>query len=226
MPFQRGSGETPLTVARHVEDMHEAIDRFAGERPVHLVGSSWGAMLALADAAARPSRASALVLIGCGTFDPVARSRFAATVRERLGETLRARMRRLETEIADPDERLGVKAELLLPHYSYDPITTDLENERVDALASRESWEDMLRLQEEGVYPAAFATITAPVLMLHGARDPHPGHMIRTSLEPYLPQLEYHEWEACGHYPWLEREVREDFYVRLRSWLSSRHGPT
>ena len=222
----RGDGETPLTVARHLEDLHEVIASFCGEEPVHLVGSSWGAMLALGYAAARPGRASGLVLIGCGTFDPAARERFETTLRERMDERLRARIDGLDDEIADPDERLRIKAELLLPLYSHDLISTDLQNERVDARASRESWEDMLRLQDEGVYPAAFAAIDAPVLMLHGARDPHPGRMIRASLERHVPSLEYHEWESCGHFPWLEREARDDFYARLRSWFSSHVVPT
>lgn len=77
-----------------------------------------------------------------------------------------------------------------------------------------------MRLQEEGVYPAAFAAIDAPVLMLHGAADPHPGRMIRASLEPHLSQLEYREWERCGHYPWLEKAVRDEFFAVLRGWLA------
>jgi pimeloyl-ACP methyl ester carboxylesterase len=55
--------------------------------------------------------------------------------------------------------------------------------------------------------------------MLHGAHDPHPGAMIRTSLAPHLPQLEYVEWERCGHYPWHERHAREEFFATLRDWL-------
>lgn len=46
--------------------------------------------------------------------------------------------------------------------------------------------------------------------------------MIRASLEPHLPQLEYHEWERCGHYPWLEKAVREEFFAVLREWLTRR----
>jgi len=41
-----------------------------------------------------------------------------------------------------------------------------------------------VQLQEAGVYPAAFAAITSPVLMLHSTYDPHPGQMIRASLAP------------------------------------------
>jgi pimeloyl-ACP methyl ester carboxylesterase len=81
----------------------------------------------------------------------------------------------------------------------------------------------MVRLQTARVYPASLAAIRQPVLMLHGAYDPHPGAMVRDSLTPFLPQLEYHEWERCGHYPWLERAVREEFFAVLREWLS-RHA--
>ncbi|MBM3949098.1 MAG: hypothetical protein FJ312_07650 [SAR202 cluster bacterium] len=77
-----------------------------------------------------------------------------------------------------------------------------------------------MSLQHEGVYPQAFAAIKVPVLMLHGAFDPHPGRLIRDSLAPHLPQLQYHEWERCGHYPWLENHVRDEFFSVLRTWLS------
>ena len=59
--------------------------------------------------------------------------------------------------------------------------------------------------------------------MLHGAYDPHPGALIRDSLLPYLPQLEYREFARCGHYPWLERHARDEFLLELRAWLS-RHA--
>jgi pimeloyl-ACP methyl ester carboxylesterase len=137
-----------------------------------------------------------------------------------MTDEVRAALARLDHEAQDPDERLRRKAELLLPAYAHDLITTDLELEGVDARANRETWDDMLRLQAAGVYPQAFAGITAPVLMLHGARDPHPGRAIRDSLAPYMPQLEYYEWQQCGHYPWLERAVRDDFLATLEGWLT------
>lgn len=92
-----------------------------------------------------------------------------------------------------------------------------------DARGGQETWQDMLRLQEAGVYPSRFAAIEAPVLMLHGAADSHPGRLIRATLEPYLPHLEYVEWERCGPYPWLETGVRDEFEV-LRQWLAKHSG--
>ena len=69
-----------------------------------------------------------------------------------------------------------------------------------------------MRLQDEGMYSAKFSGIQVPILMLHGTFDPHPGRMILSSLNSYLPQIEYHEWDQCGHHPWLERAAGEDFF--------------
>ena len=220
-PFQRRSGAEPLRVADHIEDLRELVEsRGAGAQPA-LVGSSWGAMLALAFAATHPGLAGPLVLIGCGAFDPTARARMEAIIEERVGDALRRRIEHLSEEFPDPDQRLRVKSDLILPLYSYELVTTDLELEKCDARANEETWADMVRLQEQGVYPARFSAIGGPVLMLHGAVDPHPGRMILASLERYVPQIEYREWEHCGHYPWLEKAVRDEFFSVLRGWLSS-----
>jgi len=222
-PWQRGSGEEPLTVARHVDDLHEVIaSRCNGERPA-LVGSSWGAMLALAFAAEHPSLAGPLVLVGCGTFDVTARKRMEQLHGERIDDELRRRLERMTDECSDPNERLRVMGKMMLPVYCHDIDPADWKADPCDAKAYRETWRDMLRLQEQGVYPAAFAAIESPVLMLHGDYDPHPGRMILASLEPHIRRLEYREWERCGHYPWLERTVRDEFYAVLREWLS-RHS--
>ncbi len=221
-PWQRRAGNVALTVARHVADLEQLIARdFPGERPA-LVGSSWGAMLALCHAATHPERAGPLVLIGCGTFDLAARARMQDLLDQRMNPSLRRRIGRLNQEFPDPDRRLRALGRLLLPVYSEDLLTTDQEVAECDARGHAESWSDMERLQADGVYPAAFAAIEAPVLMLHGAVDPHPGSMIRDSLKPHLPQLEYRQFERCGHYPWMERAVRDEFFETLRGWLQAR----
>ncbi len=222
-PWQRPSGGEPLSVARHVEDLDRLVSRFAPSRPA-LAGHSWGAMLALAYAAAHPDKVAALLLIACGTFDPASRRRLQDTLEKRTGSRLRRRLSALRARSLDPDREMAEMARLTLPLYCHGPLAADLPIGQCDARAHRESWRDMLRLQDEGVYPDAFAAITAPILMLHGAGDPHPGRMIRDNLAPYLPQLEYHEWDRCGHYPWLEAAVRDDFFARSAGWLTRRLG--
>ncbi len=219
-PLQRGSGDEPLTVARHVADLDDLLQsRCAETRPV-LVGHSWGAMLALAHAATHPARARAVALVGCGTFDAASRDLLRAAVDARTSRDLQQRLSRLALEVSDPDLRLRRLGELLLPLYSCDLTVGGIALETCDARAHRETWQDMLRLMAAGVYPAAFAAIRAPVSMLHGKDDPHPGRSTEAVLRPQLPQLEYHEWERCGHYPWLERSAAADFLLTLRGWLS------
>ena len=219
-PFQRGSEDGgSLTVAQHVADLREIVQWLAEPGPVFLVGSSWGAMLALAYAADHPDRVAGLALVGCGTFDTASRQAYRARLEARLTAEVRARIEQLEADVADPNARLLAKADLLLPAYSHDLITSDTETIHADARSNQETWQDMLRLQDGGVYPAAFDRIVAPILMLHGSVDPHPGSAIRDSLLPHLPQLVYHEWAECGHYPWLERSVHEEFFELLSAWL-------
>jgi pimeloyl-ACP methyl ester carboxylesterase len=218
-PFQRRSGSLPLTVARHVADLHELIVGLDGRRPI-LVGSSWGAMLGLAYAAEHPASISGLVLIGCGTFDAVSGAAFRAELERRTTPSVRREVERIAREVEDPDERLRAMAAAILPLYVHDAAKEELRDEVVDAVAHEQTWADMLRLQREGVYPAGFEAITCPVLMLHGADDPHPGNLIRQSLEPHLPHLEYREWPRCGHYPWLERGVQEDVIAVLTRWMT------
>ncbi|MSO19656.1 MAG: alpha/beta hydrolase [Acidobacteria bacterium] len=226
-PFQRGSGPEPLTVSTHINDLHDLVRSMPQSQPA-LAGHSWGAMLVLAYAAAHPQSAGPLVLIGCGTFSVAARTRMKEILAERMNDTLRDSLQRIEKETGDPDIRLKRKAQLETGIASYalkEPEPDDVID-NVDSKANRETWADMIRLQEAGIYPQAFTAIENPVLMVHGAVDPHPGRMIFESLQPYLPQIEFHEWERCGHYPWRERYVREEFFALLRSWLASKtnHG--
>lgn len=218
-PWQRASGPEPLTVARHVQDLLDLVDARCPSGAALLVGHSWGAMLALAFAAAHPDRAAGLALIGCGTFDTKSRADLLATLDGRMSVALRKTLLGLVESVPDPDARLAKTAELLLPIYAHDPVTTDLELGPCDARAYRESWDDMLRQQEKGVFPAAFTAITAPVLMLHGRDDPHPADSIRASLAAVIPHLEYREWRRCGHYPWIERHTQGEFAEALRDWL-------
>ncbi len=218
-PWQRASGGEALTVARHVDDLQTMIEQECpGERPA-LLGASWGAMLVLAHAAAHPEAVGPLVLVGCGSFDPRSRTRLKMIIAERLGESMEALQAGLAAEITDPDRRLAALAESLEPVYQVDSLPGIDEMGPIDARGHAETWADMLRLQDDGIYPAAFTAIRSPVLMLHGAFDPHPGRMIHASLAPILPRLEYREWDRCGHEPWRERRVRTEFFALLRTWL-------
>ncbi len=219
-PFQSGISST---VADHVADLDEVVKSCSHSVAPALVGHSWGAMLVLAYAAAHPGMAGPIVLVCSGTFDLAARDGLTANLAKRMDEGMRERFERTQ-QLPDPNDRFRALGSLTLELYSYDLATTDQEIDDSEPGSNHETWEDIVRLQNEGVYPAAFAAIKSPVLMLHGAVDPHPGKMIRASLQHYIPQLEYREWERCGHYPWLEKAARDEFFSVLRNWLADRLG--
>jgi pimeloyl-ACP methyl ester carboxylesterase len=219
-PFQRkGTVASPLTVACHAADLDAVIERYSPDEKPVLVGHSWGAMLALAWAAGHPDRAASLVLIGCGTFDIASREQMKAVRRQRMSRHVFQSMQERIDAMDDPDERLKLQGKLMMQVDSYRLGHVDDEVVFYDALGHEQTWRDMLRLQDEGVYPAAFKSIRIPVLMLHGSEDPHPGAMIRDSLKTVLGQMEFTQWDHCGHYPWLEKAAHEAFYTRLIQWL-------
>jgi pimeloyl-ACP methyl ester carboxylesterase len=187
-----------------------------------LIGESWGAMLALAYGAAHPEDLGPMILVGCGTFDPVSRSKIGETLAGRIDPELRRQLGRLPDEISDPQARMKRQYQLCSHLYDFDcaPAAVDDQAPPFDVKAHTETWRDMVRLQDAGVYPAAFAAIKSPVLMLHGDHDPHPGTMIRDNLLPHLPRLEYHQWGRCGHSPWRERNVRDQFFTMVKQWLA------
>lgn len=224
-PWQRGSGREPLTVARHIADLHELVsDRYDATAPA-LVGHSWGAMLALCYAAEHPGNTGPIVLVGCGTFDQAARRRLQETIEGRMDDDLRDRLTRVSIDGADPADEFVRGFKLTRHLYDFDPIEPYADKdefEPFDIQAHHETWNDMAKLQDDGTYPGAFAAIRSPVLMLHGQYDPHPGEMIRDSLLPYIPHLEYHDWPRCGHSPWIERAARVAFFSVICAWLEER----
>jgi len=215
----------PLTVAQHVDDLARVLP---GRMPI--VGWSWGAMLGLSLAVDHPDLVESLVLIGCGTYDPSARATFASAMSRRLGADGQHRMADLRAALeatSDPatrDHLLAKRGALSAQAQSValiEPNTSDLA---ADARGHEETWSDVLRRQNDGLEPQAFAAITAPVLMIHGDDDPHPGAAIRETLRPFLRQLEYVGIARCGHLPWLERDGREPCLRTLRTWLRAAEG--
>lgn len=220
-PLQRLSGDIPLTVARHVKDLHDVLEDPFQEGPVRLVGFSWGAMLALTYAARYPDEIERLVLIGCGTFDAQARQVYQDSMEERMDAHDRKRIDYLEDLLAlevDPGRRNELFAQfgaIYTRLQSCNPLPGSSEVLVYDEAGFRQTWIDVLTLQEQGVQPAEFTAIRAPVTMIHGEDDPHPGELIYRSLVPYIRDIAYHELQRCGHIPWVEREAREAFYHLL-----------
>jgi pimeloyl-ACP methyl ester carboxylesterase len=217
-PFQRASGEIELTVEQHVDDLAEIVTSYTKEK-VAIVGHSWGGALGLAFAVKYPHLVNRLVIIGCSTLDKQSRAVMEKIRKERTDEKIAREFDEIDELYDDEDARLGAMGAMYQLIDSYDLARPPQKKFRCDAAGHAQSWADLMRLEDEGVYPAAFAKIDSPVLMMHGDFDSHPGRMIEASLRQYIGQLEYIEFEKCGHYPWLEKAAAKEFYEQLREWL-------
>jgi len=114
-------------------------------------------MLALAYAASHPARAAGLVLIGCGTFSTLSRREFERRLDAKLTPSDRADIARLERDEPDANRQLAMVGRLMTRVYGYDVEDGAVNVDVLDAHAYEQTWADMVRLQRDGVYPAAFA---------------------------------------------------------------------
>jgi pimeloyl-ACP methyl ester carboxylesterase len=184
-------------------------------------------MLSLSFDSRYPDRVRSLALVACGTYDQASRASYRRALDERLGPEGRERWSELAHQVAtartegDRDAAFAALGRLAADAEACDALPEEGDNLRADSRGFEQTWSDALRLQSEGVEPRSFRAIKAPVLMLHGADDPHPGAMTRDRLRLEMPQVSYEELSRCGHIPWAERRAREPFLDRLAEWFRS-----
>jgi pimeloyl-ACP methyl ester carboxylesterase len=213
-----------MTVAQHVADLDAVIDE-----ETLVVGWSWGAMLALSYSVAHPDRVRGIALVGCGTYDAQSREQYQRAMHERQTADQRDEVDRLQRAMeaargAERDAlfaRLGTVAARI---HSVDLLSEEEAEVPADAQGYEETWGDVMRLQREGIEPGSFTAIGAPIILMQGDRDPHPGPLIYSPLHEHMPQLAFYEIPSCGHAPWVERAGRGPFLDRLTSWLRGAAG--
>ena len=220
-PWQRRSGQVSLTVSQHVEDLHQLIlTRCENDTP-SLIGSSWGAMLALAYAQKYSAYIKSLILVGCGSFDKASRAVIGPIRKKRIEDYIN-RHPEYEADLDLPFHEQVMKWHTMTDAFEIESDDFDIPGaEPFEEDGFRQSWADMVNCQETGIYPQSFTSIDVPVLMLHGEDDPHPGRMIREVLVKHIPQLEYHEFPKCGHNPEIEKYARADFFRYICDWLNA-----
>jgi len=193
-----------------------------GDLPITLIGSSWGAVLALFLAADKSEMVEKLILVGCAVFDAASSASIEQRRLDRLDQKTRQRYEDVvvRLEQAPPEKRKQIAEEwgdIFLKTDIYDPLTTDLEVIEVQYDLFKKVWSDFVELRDRpGFLKNRFSSINRPVAVIHGAEDPHPLEGIQPFLEDCLPEVRFHILPKCGHYPWIERHAAGRFYEILR----------
>jgi pimeloyl-ACP methyl ester carboxylesterase len=193
-------------------DHAAVLDGFASAlglgRP-HLVGHSWGAVLALAAYQHRPSFARSLVLANgyagwAGSMPP-------SMVRDRLATALAG----LDTMTTD-----GV-VQAWLPSL----FSSNAEPMVVDALASimrdfrRDGGRDALRAVAEADLREVLPSIDVPTLIVHAELDVRAPVVVAEALAAAIPSAQFANLPGVGHMSYLE--APDEFGSTVRNFLVS-----
>lgn len=217
--------QTRMSIDGQVAELRSVITE-AADRPVSLVGHSWGAWLAWLTAARHADLVKKLILVGCGGFRPDDGDT-AHTVRmERLtpqqqGE-VNALLSQLETADVEAKEPLFARFGQLFAAadaYEWMPHTpVDIEA-RPDIYAS--VWPEAAELRANGQLLSEGRKIRCPVVAFHGDYDSHPVDGVREPLKTVLHDFRLITLPRCGHEPWFEKHARDTFFRSLAEEIAS-----
>jgi proline iminopeptidase len=226
---QRGGGRSKpdglaaVTWRTQVDDLAHVIAEL-GPDPLHLVGYSWGALLALLyglDVAgvalpvvgaplgdvrphARVAPAS-LTLIDPAPLSRAHRVAFETEFARRQGgpaiQALRAELAESGLRERDPDAHRQRAFELSVAGYFFDPAAArDLTPFRVTGRVQQSVWES---LGDFDLVPH-LGSVTCPTLLVHGREDPIPVASSEAAAAA-LPDARLVVLDRCGHVPYVEQ---------------------
>lgn len=201
-PDMPGWGESsPVTFEdrNHVETLLQLLDAWGVER-AHLVGNSMGGTTSLLFAAVYPERVASVVTMGSGS---TGRGIFGP------GDGPPEGLKVLRQAYRDPGPEQMLK---LVDVMTFGPrlVTQELAEERSrNALAHQEHLDNFIAGMEKGrrhsSTDAQLASITAPVMLIHGRDDrvvPLEGTLRAVSLIPNSRAVILNQ---CGHWAMIER---------------------
>lgn len=238
-PIARTLGQTrgvlePLQTAKtlngQIEELRLVVEQNA-TKPVIFIGHSWGAWLSALVTATYPELVRKLILVGSGPFEEhyvpkIAENRFKRLSPQEEEEYLQL-VDMLDSSAA-PESAISLArlGELAHKADSYDLI--ELSNDTADLADSADPgeiyqgvWPKAAELRATGELLRRVATITCPVVALHGDCDPHPAEGIQQPLAAKVKDFRMIMLEQCGHTPWCERHAMERFYEILEHELSA-----
>ena len=213
---QRGGGRSrtddPAKISwqTHVEDL----SRVASELdfgPLHLIGYSWGGLLALlyaleaSAASSRLPRPASLLLIDPAPISLSFRALFEAEfARRQKGPEIAAMRAELAASGLRERDPVGYRQrafELSVAGYFFDPhAARELTPFRVVGRVQQQVWDS---LGDFDLAPRLSALRDVPTLIIHGREDPIPlasSQAVASAMAAQLVTL-----ERCGHVPYVEQ---------------------
>jgi len=212
--------QTAMTVAGQTDELAGVLGAYANG-PVTLVGHSWGAWLSLLTAGKFPELVGKVVLVSSGPFREADAASIMRTRLARLDVREQRRTHEVMQELyaagpAPKDAALAAFGALMAKADAVDPLPP----EAGDAVSCRQDifqsvWDEAHALRKSGELLVLAQQVRCPVVVMHGADDPHPFLGVRDPLAAILPDCRFLLLPHCGHTPWLERRAKDRFFQLL-----------
>ncbi len=166
-------------------------------------------------------------MIGSSVFDAESSNMVKKIRSSRMSDSDNKRSDELVNEVSESesvDRKNKIFEQLascLFESDTFDPDTRDLEIIECQYSVNKSVWADFKRLRDTpGKLTEIHSKIKCPVINIHGDHDPHIIEGIQPFLESCLEDLKLHWLENCGHYPWIERQAKGQFYSILFNELN------
>ncbi len=220
---QRGMGRSTMPsddnsygLLNYVADL-EAVRKAVGAEEVHILGHSWGGLVAMRYATVHPQKVRSIILVNSGPPNWQAMQVAQTNFNQRIAELQQQGVipEELPTTVSERMEAIGVA-------YYADPgfeLPDELMNTFQNMDPDKSETVNRLTWSALGNYDftAELAGLNHPVLMLCGANDPFGLSMAETTRAALsAARVEFVTLEGCGHF-W--QECPDEFFVHVRAFL-------
>ncbi len=204
-----------------VEEMREELVQY---EPMVIMGHSWGAWLTLIFASLYPKLTKHIILVAC----PPLESKYAEGIMDTRLSRLNLEDKKTIDEIFERDEAQTLTQE------DYETFGKLMEN--VDAYSkvackypenplpvqkdnSKKIWKEGEQYRKSGKILEIVSQIKCPMTFIHGAFDPHPYQGVQDVLNEKGVDFEFLLMQKCGHTPWIEEHVADNFFKMLKVYI-------
>ena len=199
------------TLRKYAEDL-EAIRQAVGAERLHVMGHSFGGIVAMQYAILYPEQVASLIFFGGGppTWSDIEISQ------QRFSERVAALM---QAGVIPPPSEWGDKGvDPLLPAYFSDPTFSFPEDARGGPPEFSQAVSDLTVPNLVGMdLRAELALLQKPVLLVFGRDDPFGLPMVEATRDALVnAQVEFVVIDRCGHF-W--HECPDEFYPRVEEFL-------
>jgi len=218
---QRGTGRSSrpsegYALLKYVQDL-EAVRQVVGSEEVHLLGHSWGGVVAMRYATVYPHRVKSIVLAGSGPPNADAAMAAQASLVRRIN--MLQQMGEIAVELPSEGKEL---VSAILPAYFSDSgfrMPDELANMSFNQEVSTQTYAAIGAWDfREGI-----GLLEHRVLLLWGEDDPFGSIMPEATMTALASaDVEFVILEACGHY-W--HECPQPFFSQVRSFLGLESTP-